>query len=189
MSSSKSCAVAFHIECNHATFDSIDATPTATLAQPTRLKALAEGVLRRNQRRNPCATEGENIRNFSPETASPKLRTLGVICTEKPTTDQDNPKVEWLRPCPICSGHLFSESNRGGYFCCVCQELPEGTKPARIVEGRKNVNSTGKIVKLSRKQVNCQAYEKTGVFMSTSPEHCRERQGDYCSGCVLMITN
>lgn len=50
--------------------------------------------------------------------------------TEKPTTE----KVDWLKPCPICSGHQFIESDRGGYFCSECQTLPEGSKPLRSVE-------------------------------------------------------
>ncbi|MFA6498777.1 MAG: hypothetical protein WC256_13975 [Desulfurivibrionaceae bacterium] len=48
-----------------------------------------------------------------------------------------NPKVGWLKPCPICSGLLFVEGSRGGFFCCECQTLPEGAKPARIVESRR----------------------------------------------------
>jgi len=46
--------------------------------------------------------------------------------------------IGWLKPCPICKGHLFTESDRGGYFCCECQTLPEGAKPARIVKSNKD---------------------------------------------------
>ncbi len=105
-----------------------------------------------------------------------------IPANQNPTTE----KVDWLHPCPICSGHLFTESDRGGYFCCECQTLPEGAKPARIVESSKAQKSTVKITKLRKKQVNCQAYEQTGVLMSTSPEHCREWQGSYCKGCALQ---
>lgn len=179
--SSKSCVVAFPRECNCATPGPICATTTATPTQPPTLKALAEAVFMRNQRRNCNATRGENTRNFSPETDPQKLHTEKASCTE-PTTE----KVAWLKPCPICSGHLFIESDRGGYFCCECQTLPKGAKPARIVEGRPAVKSAVKITKLPRRQVNCQAYEQTGFLMSTSQEHCREYHGPYCSGCPVF---
>ncbi len=178
----KSCAVAFPRECNCATSDPICATTTATPVQPPTLKALAEAVFMRNSN----ATGGENTRNFSPEKDPEKLHALGASCKEKPTTGKINPKVDCLKPCPICSGHLFIESDRGGYFCCECQTLPEGAKPARIVEGSPAVKSVGKITKLPRKQINCQAYDQTGVLMSTTQDHCREYQGPYCSGCALL---
>lgn len=106
--------------------------------------------------------------------------------TEKQATELTTEKVDWLKPCPICSGHLFTESDRGGYFCCECQTLPPGAKPARIVEGSPAVKSAVKVVMLRKRQVNCQAYEQTGVLASTSPEHCREWQGSYCTGCPLQ---
>lgn len=102
--------------------------------------------------------------------------------TEKPAPE----KVDWLHPCPICSGNLFTESDRGGYFCCECQTLPEGAKPARIVEGSQPVKSAVKITRQRKRQVNCQAYEQTGVMASTSLDHCREWQGSYCAGCALL---
>lgn len=106
--------------------------------------------------------------------------------TEKQATEPTTEKMDWLKPCSICSGYLFTESDRGGYFCCECQTLPEGTKPARIVEGSQPVKSAVKITRLRKRQVNCQAHQQTGVLMSTSPEHCREWQGPYCSGCALL---
>lgn len=118
---------------------------------------------------------------FSP--ISPVSLEVGV----SPSHREPNPeKVDWLKSCHICSGHLFTESDRGGYFCCECQTLPEGAKPARIVESKKAKKSTTKITKLRKKQVNCQAYEQTGVLASTSLDHCREWQGAYCLGCALQ---
>lgn len=120
-----------------------------------------------------------------------EARTVATVATvavarEEKTETPAPEKVDWLKPCPICSGHLFTESDRGGYFCCECQTLPEGAKPARIVEGRPAVKSAVKITKLPRKQVNCQAHDQTGVLMSTSQEHCREWQGPFCSGCPIL---
>jgi len=149
--------------------------------QPPTLKALAEAVFMRNQMCNYNATKGENTCNFLPETDPQKLHNEKASCA-----DQTPEKVDWLKPCPICSGHLFTESDRGGYFCCECQTLPEEAKPLRIVAGNTAVKAFVKITKLHRKQVNCQAYEQTGVMASTSLEHCREWQGPYCSGCALL---
>jgi len=42
-----------------------------------------------------------------------------------------------------------------------------------------------KMTDLRKRQVNCQAYDQTGVLMSTSLDHCKEWQGEYCSGCPL----
>lgn len=131
-------------------------------------------------------TNSAQTKGFSP--FSPFSLGVGVKSTshQEPTTEPTDPKVDWLKPCPICSGHLFTESDRGGYFCCECQTLPEGAKPARIVESRKAQKSSVKITKLRKKQVNCQAYEQTGVMMSTDLDHCRQWQGSYCSGCALQ---
>lgn len=170
--SSKSCAVAFPRECNCATSDPICATTTATPMQPATLKALAEAVFMRNPRRNSCATGGESTCNFSPEKDPQKLHTEKASCAESSTE-----KVDWLNPCPICSGHLFTEADRGGFFCCKCQTLPPKAKPLRIVQ------SAFKNAKL---QTNCQASEQTGVLMSTSLDHCLEWRGVYCAGCALM---
>ena len=184
--SSKSCAVAFPRECNCATSDPICATTTATPTQPATMKALAEAVFMRNRIRNCNATKGENTRNFLCEKEPQKLHTLEASCTE-PTTEEVNPKLDWLKPCPLCSGHLFIESDRGGYFCCECQTLPPGARTARIVESRTMQNCTViPIHKRPRKQVNCQAHDQTGVLMSTGQEHCREWQGPYCSGCAVL---
>lgn len=120
------------------------------------------------------------LRNHKAEIVD--LLARGSLANQKPTPE----KVDWLHPCPICFGHLFTESDRGGYFCCECQTLPEGAKPARIVEGSPAVKSAVKVVMLRKRQVNCQAYEQTGVMASTSPEHCREWQGSYCTGCPLQ---
>lgn len=109
-----------------------------------------------------------------------------AVAREGKTENQTTEKVDWLKPCSICSGHLFTEGSHGGYFCCECQTLPEGASPARIVESRKAEKSAVKVIKLPRKQVNCQAYEQTGVLMSTHPNLCREYQGPFCSGCNLL---
>lgn len=116
-----------------------------------------------------------------------KAEIVDLLARMTPANQKPAPeKVNWLKPCSICSGHLFTKSDQGGYFCCECQTLPPGAKPARIVEGSQPVKSTVKITKLRKRQVNCQAYEQTGVMASTSMEHCREWQGEYCSGCALM---
>lgn len=57
---------------------------------------------------------------------------------------------------------------------------------AWVVEGSQAITPSIKITTPRKRQVNCQAYEQTGVLMSTSPEHCREWQGAYCSGCALL---
>lgn len=177
----KSCAVAFPMERNHATSEPIDATSPATSAQLVSLKALAKAVLKRNQMRNSYATRRENACNFQIEKDLSKLRSiLEESSTEKLPAFKDNLRVDWLTPCPICSGHLFTESDRGGYFCCECQALPKGAKPLRIVQSA---------FKISRRQINCQAYEQTGVLTSTHPEHCREWHGAYCAGCALMANH
>lgn len=125
--------------------------------------------------------------NSEPRTVA-TVATVSVAREEK-TEKQATEKVDWLKPCPICSGHLFTESDRGGYFCCECQRLTEGAKPARIVEGGQPVKSAVKITRLRKRQVNCQAYEQTGVMASTSQEHCQEWQGPYCSGCALLTVH
>lgn len=112
----------------------------------------------------------------------------GQDVIETPPTEEDRPKVDWLKPCPICSGDLFTESDRGGYFCCECQTLSEGAKLLRIVQSKVALKSAVKITKRPRKQINCQAYEQTGVLASTGSEHCREWQGPYCKGCALLTT-
>lgn len=117
------------------------------------------------------------------------VATVAVAREEKTgnqTTGKVNPKVDWLKPCPICFGHLFTESDRGGFFCVVCQTLPPGAKPARIVESSKAQKCAAKITKLPRKQVTCQAHDHTGVLMSTHPDHCREYRGPFCSGCPIL---
>jgi len=59
-----------------------------------------------------------------------KLATVGII-----------PIVDWLIPCPICHGHLFNHSNRGGFFCVVCQPMPAEHR-ARLVRSRPPVRAT-----------------------------------------------
>lgn len=112
----------------------------------------------------------------------PENKGQGLPANQRPTTE----KVDWLKPCPICSGTVFTESDRGGFFCCECQTLPDGAKPARIVESRKAQKCAAKITKLPRKQVTCQAHDHTGVLMSTHPDHCREYRGPFCSGCPIL---
>lgn len=86
-------------------------------------------------------------------------------------------KVDWLQPCSICAGRLFTESDRGGYFCCECQTLQAGAKPAMIVEGSLAVKPPKEITKLPRKQVICQAYEQNGFLMSTKSRTLSRRAG------------
>ncbi len=79
----KSCAVAHPMQRNSATFSQKGATMTATTLQPTPLKALANRILDRNQRRNPSATEVEKHRNLSPKIHPQKLRSFsGKILPE-----------------------------------------------------------------------------------------------------------
>ncbi len=37
-----------------------------------------------------------------------------------------------------------------------------------------------------RQQFNCQAFEYNGVIMSTHEAFCRQWQGPYCNGCILV---
>ncbi|GEM_PF-660642 len=179
--SPKSCAVASPGERNSATPDPADATSIATTAQPATLKELAEAIFRRNRQRNSGATVSAPPRNSSGETAPRRLRTQVAPCTDEPC-----PTLDWLHPCPVCSGRVFTESDHGGFFCTACQELPEGAKPLRTVEAGKPSN---KIRPIRARQVNCQAYEYTGFLMSTHPDHCRDWHGPYCKGCPLQITH
>lgn len=68
---------------------------------------------------------------------------VSVAREEKPE-NQVIEKVDWLKPCSICSGHHFTESDRGGYFCVECQTLPEGAEVLRIVVGKSMQNCIAK---------------------------------------------
>ncbi len=77
--SRESCAVALPRERNRATERVSSATDSATSAQLTSLKALANKVLARNQARNQSATEPEKTRNFSTQKECQKLRMVAAM--------------------------------------------------------------------------------------------------------------
>lgn len=61
------------------------------------LKALADAVLARNQPRNPCATDPENVRNFSCNFDTQKLRSTEAVATQETTGTQTvaEPPLPW----------------------------------------------------------------------------------------------
>lgn len=98
----KSCAVAFPMQRNSATFPHETATSSATATQQSSIKALAARVLKRNQQRNqPATTPGIN-RNFPPENNPQKLHGSGS-CNHDATT----------RPLPCwCQGRACEHHHR-----------------------------------------------------------------------------
>lgn len=66
--------------------------------------------------------------------ASREKRTLELFPKLDAPNEATAQKLEGLRSCPLCDGILFHEGSRGGYFCIVCQEMPEGATIARVVQ-------------------------------------------------------
>ena len=86
-----SCAVAVPRGRNCATQGHYSATTTATIAQPTRLKALADKVLQRNRQRNQCATTPEKQRNSEAQNQPQKLRSFEPEKTPLPAQPAAQP--------------------------------------------------------------------------------------------------
>jgi len=102
---SKSCTVALHRACNHATFTQNDATEYATKIQPTNLKALAIAVLQRNLICNQDATVAKITSNFFPEKSTQKLHRNCAV--------EISPQKEKSLACYCCKGSDFWLSIHG----------------------------------------------------------------------------
>lgn len=81
-------------------------------------------------------------RGFSPLSPLSPVE-VGEMHNNLATVTEKITLVPWLKPCSICGGHLFNESERGGFFCAVCQELPVDAKVNRQIEGRPAARATG----------------------------------------------
>lgn len=124
---------------NCATFYQTGATPPATATQQKNkisLKALADGVVKRNLERNQCATKEKNTRNFLPKNDHQKLRKLRAVSEENIGTDAvqncatSKSIIVGQHPCPLCGGDL----NKEGLDGCVhgTDEVPY---PEPVIDG------------------------------------------------------
>jgi hypothetical protein len=121
----KSCAVALPIERNCATFTKIDATVSATGAQPTGLKALALAVLQRNQQRNFSATDDKKHAQLLGEKNPEKLRGIFESCGHP-----EPKKKESFLTCYSCLGKDFWLSVHGVKVCRKCHPPADGAEVA-----------------------------------------------------------